>query len=115
MRLTRTVAFATLFQEFDEEESLALEHSLLGAKESSEVGDQFSARKLRFELDLQDGVLTKASPMLKWKLKSKLDSFACRGSLNIHPTKPCASLVVKIAQRPSEKMPSRSVAKHFLG
>ena len=43
---------------------MALEHSLLGAKESSEVGDQFSARKLRFELDLQDGVLTKASPML---------------------------------------------------
>ena len=64
MRLTRTVVFATLFQEFDEEESLALEHSLFGAKESSEVGDQFSARKLRFELDLQDGVLTKASPML---------------------------------------------------
>ena len=44
--------------------TLALEHSLFGAKESSGVGDQFSARKLRFELDLQDGVLTKASPML---------------------------------------------------
>ena len=64
MRLTRSVLFVTLFQKFNKEESLALEHSLFGAKEISGVGDQFSARKLRFELDLQDGVLTKASPMM---------------------------------------------------
>ena len=65
MRLMRTVVFATLFQEFDEEESLAMEHSLFGAKESSGV-----------ELDLQDGVLTKVSPMMgRMKI---LATFACR-------------------------------------
>ena len=69
MRLTRSVVFVTLFQEFNEEESLALEHSLFGAKEGSGVGD-------RFELDLQDGVLMKASLMMGGM--KILATFACR-------------------------------------
>jgi len=53
-----------------------VEQSFLGLKEASSGGDQYSQRKLRFELDLQDDVLTKASSMLG-RMKT-LSTFARR-------------------------------------
>ena len=60
--------FCSLSQEFDEDESVAAEHSFFESRQPawsiSDAGDLFFQRKMRFELDLQDDVLTKASAMI---------------------------------------------------
>ena len=56
-----------LFQEFDD--------SFLELKEAPGVGDQYAQRRLRFELDLQDDVLAKASGILG-RMKV-LSTFTC--------------------------------------